>query len=370
MYFKALKREKYSKSREFLRKCTRVYDKRLLWRANLYLDECVNHTTGATIAGATDWNNRNPWYQDNSNLQNYNPWGISQTGGADVDGGQIDIQEWTRFDDSTGPGASLTALDNGEVYGSVAYSWAGADTPFHFNQDMLDQKDCINVFYRNVSGIWTNYYPNLPPVGAGNGETWPHTTSPTGNWDGYIFGSPTNNENHVWNPITISTPTRYPYTPNFTTYRDFIVGDHVDDETDIYTSYAAGLDCLGFIQRAANYPGNRYTTYELGYNRLSWLTTAWTWQGKATPEVWDINITTDEMHLIVPGDILYTPGHASIVLNIQYDGNEREVIPDNVTLIEAAYAGGSYMVVNHQTWGANYGGIAPGRSLGRLRTYE
>jgi hypothetical protein len=50
-----------------------VYNKKLLWRAQLYIDE-----------GANDWNNLNPW-DDPVN----NDWYVSQANGADVNGGQI-----------------------------------------------------------------------------------------------------------------------------------------------------------------------------------------------------------------------------------------------------------------------------------------
>jgi hypothetical protein len=97
-------------------KCAGVYDHKLLWRANLFLDE-----------GANDWNNLNPWYQPDSGQPDYNDWGISQADGADVNGGQITLHSFTRY------------WDNVTIDNAVAYSWGCCDSPFDFNDDMEDQ---------------------------------------------------------------------------------------------------------------------------------------------------------------------------------------------------------------------------------------
>ena len=66
------------------------YDKKLVWRAELYVDEGVIADTGAD-SGETDWNGINTWA-----FTQENTWDTSGNGH------QFDLESWTRFDDSAG----------------------------------------------------------------------------------------------------------------------------------------------------------------------------------------------------------------------------------------------------------------------------
>jgi hypothetical protein len=291
-----------------------VYDHKLLWRANLYIDERVNHETGAIIPGAVDWNNANPLIGD--------AWV------ANGNGGQISINSWTRFDDSTGAGAILNdGFDNQPAYGAVAYSWGGSDSPENFNADMQDQLSCLRQ----------------------NNPNWAFTTSPDGLWSGYRFGTPNNDANHTYAPISAQLK---PYTPGFRTWREYICGD----DQGIYTRYSAGDDCTGFIQRVASYQGNIYLLNDLAEHRLEW---EGTWNPAVDPDytntaggaigttyTWPI----DDWNLAVPGDVCIMTDHATIILKIVYTGTTRTTTKANIYFIEVAYAGGRYMAVNYQTW--------------------
>ena len=93
-----------------------TYDKKLLWRANLYVKD--------TSDGGRDWNDTHRWVAGNE-------WNRTESG-ATGDGGQvIDIAEFTNWP------------DNARVSGSVCYSWGNEDTPFEFNQHMEVQSALI-----------------------------------------------------------------------------------------------------------------------------------------------------------------------------------------------------------------------------------
>lgn len=93
-----------------------VYDKKMLWRANLYIDEGVGK----------DWNDAFPW-NDPAN----NEWFVSKADGANVDGGQIKIM----------PHTSL--YQNTLISDSVAYSTGGLDSFDVYNNKMASQQEAI-----------------------------------------------------------------------------------------------------------------------------------------------------------------------------------------------------------------------------------
>ncbi|MBN2532876.1 MAG: hypothetical protein JXB88_08295 [Spirochaetales bacterium] len=334
-----------------------VYDHKLLWRANLYVDE-----------GENDWNNVNRWTYAQGNewdkdWLDHDDDGVINEAGP-YNGGQIDIAAWTRFDDHTGPNAALTELDNGEVYGAVAYSWAGTDNPFDFNADMEDQKLAIRAWYSSINPYWDQNV-NPHPEWANYNDT----ISPDGLWSGYIFGMNGNDDSQP-GVLTFNTPTRYPYTPGYRTKRQFI--DEAD--TAIDTTYSAGLDCTGFIHKSASYQGNTYTLSNLSDTRVIWGGTAQSQAGGTIYSdycwpVYDQAEGVGNRNLIIPGDIVSLPDyhHGAIISKIIFNNNTRIIQAINVKLIESAYADGRYMVVNHQDWDTHY--ESTGR-LGRLITNQ
>ena len=90
-----------------------VYDKKMLWRANQYIEEPEARLQNL------DWNNAHPWNTNDSRISWYgkNDWL------GDTDGGQIPIQGWTRFNDDE------------DVNGSVAYGWGCFDSIIALNDE-------------------------------------------------------------------------------------------------------------------------------------------------------------------------------------------------------------------------------------------
>ncbi|MBN2532989.1 MAG: hypothetical protein JXB88_08860 [Spirochaetales bacterium] len=330
-----------------------IYDKKLLWRANLYIDE-----------GENDWNNVNRWTYAQGNewdkdWLDHDDDGIINEAGP-YNGGQCEIASWTRLDDSSVPGVDPDIYDNGEVYGAVAYSWAGTDTPFDFNADMEDQKLAIRAWYSNANPYWDQNMNPHPEWANYN-----NTIAPDGLWAGYIFGMNGNDDSQP-GVLTFNNPNRYPYTPGYRTKKQFVDGD----DPAIYTTYSGGLDCTGFIHKSASYQGNTYTLSDLSDTRTTWDGTI---QGQAGGTIysnhcWPVYDQEKDIlyrNLIVPGDIVSMPtqGHGAMVLSITYIEDDRTVQAAQVKLIESAYAEGKYMVVNAQSWQIPYNGV--GR-LGRL----
>ncbi|MBN2443013.1 MAG: hypothetical protein JXJ04_16765, partial [Spirochaetales bacterium] len=119
-----------------------VYDKKLVWRAQQYIDETKNPATGAVIPGVIDWNNehrwrwadaeRNEWDKDWEDVDNDKI--IDEAG--PYHGQQCIIKPWTRPYD---PDSEFHNYAIRKEYGSVAYTELGRDTPYDFNDDLTDQ---------------------------------------------------------------------------------------------------------------------------------------------------------------------------------------------------------------------------------------
>jgi hypothetical protein len=301
-----------------------VYDKRVLDRANQFIDETINPVTGATIAGAIDWN-----------------------GAA-----QLSIRPWTKWD------------DNASVYGAVAYSNGCADWVEHFNADMDDQLTAIRA--------------TIP--------AHPNTIAPNNNWDsvvldtdtlGYVFSNEVVNTVH-YQPRVINNVTYYPYKPGWTNYRMWTSNDYTGE----HVIYSAGVDCSGFLERCVSYADNQY---QLGERLSGDEIISGTWQANASGErlTWCISAkdmqyhrhTHDEIgtlswevtnrNLLVPGDILFRShaegdAHVVIISKITYPTKSRTITGGsaNVVVIEAtAGQNQEWHVMNTQKWsilGNNY----------------
>ena len=207
-----------------------VYDKKMLWRANLYVDETLNED--GSVSNKQDWNNLNPWIYDNN-------WNIISTGyklsitdqfqlvateenlsafinhndnivnGKKmftalnvVAGGQIvKISPWTRFDSTGSPLRSA----GGDVYDSIAYDTGGKDSPADYNLTLIEQQQAMRVnktpegyqlkeiitswpnltesnlyTYTFDPEKWTDYYPGT--VGENNSSTLSNRLSIANIW--------------------------------------------------------------------------------------------------------------------------------------------------------------------------------------------
>ena len=281
-----------------------LFDSKLLWRANLYIDD-----------GPQDWNNTHPWNAPPDAGWGVNEWFVSKQDGADVDGGQINIRPWTRFSDS------------GKVAGSVAYSKGCADAVDHFNSDMDDQDAALTA-----SG---------QPGGRANPTYAP--TQQKSVWSSYIFGVPftytypNGTKETRYNKPTYNGQSYPAYTPGFSSWRTNNGGyDAID------TGYSAGVDCSGFVQRCLKYNGSPYTQIPGVGGRLAW--------GDITPELIGpgfgganpdgfesdtYSYTIGDLNRLIPGDIVSCDGHVGIVTGIDYT-SDNQVIEGNVTILESA----------------------------------
>jgi hypothetical protein len=338
-----------------------VYDKKMLWRANLYVDETLNQDGSAS--GAADWNNLNPWNDPVNNA-----WYVLQANGADVDGGQIRIKPWT----SIYTYFNLTAFGPLEVHNAVAYSLGCDDTPAFFNQDLDEQKNALKTYYNSNNN--TTVAPNPAPGTNRNWATWTDTLAPLGEWENYVRANPANTTTAYSIAATGGT-VYYPYTPGFSSYR-VLNGDNPNYYFD-HTQYSAGTECQGLVTRAAGYAGNNYTANSSAENdRTTWIhTTGQGIIGLDTPAnwttvAWPITNTNDlQTSLVVPGDIIIINGHMGIVYKIEYAANSRNSAQSQIHILEAY--GRSMTVFSQRDWlsfyNATQGFVNPFCQIMRLK---
>lgn len=201
-----------------------VYDKKALWRANLFIDERIQ-ISGREQTPYIDENNNKiiPWdwndaYKWNINSGNHkNLWNINVTNWAFPeyngvmnipnttigDGGQVvAIKPWTNALSKV----SLTHYDRGQRFkianelapeeditigNAVAYSWGSVDSPFSFNWKMVKQKEALIAITNN------QLYETPAPTSATHSYTYDRitTTFRSGvnkRWTYYVFGEPKN----------------------------------------------------------------------------------------------------------------------------------------------------------------------------------
>ena len=314
-----------------------VNDKKLLWRANLYIDETLNED--GTASGNADWNNLNQWNSTD------NEW--RGTG----NGGQIDIQEWTRYD----------FTPDVPIYDSVAYSHGCADSPADFNLDMIDQRDTIRAWY-TVNPIQDN------STLTNTLKVWDNTLAPNGVWGisednatiNYRFGIPVTGSD-AYDYIILDTNNDdtneeyYPYTPGFSSKKN----NDDNNYESVHTCYSAGVDCSSFIQRCSSYLDNQYDANTIAELRNVWNNSypssnrPLEGEGGLLNSSWLISDT----NLIVPGDIIYITGlnvdqsrwwHFGIIDKINNIGINRQITSNNVFIIEAT--GYGMKVRKNRTW--------------------
>ncbi len=124
-----------------------VYDKKMLWRANLYIDE-----------GAEDWNKVHTWNVPAEGTDGGPVW-------WNGDGSQTAVQRWgnnewnKKADGTSGDGKQIVSIPSTKwCYGydnksqhvitkAVAYDHQGWDSPFSFNEKVESQKKLLNQWY-------------------------------------------------------------------------------------------------------------------------------------------------------------------------------------------------------------------------------
>ena len=332
-----------------------TYDKKLLWRANLYIDD-----------GATDWNNQNPWDAPLSlNEWNRDVSGNRMTG--DRAGKQvISIQPWTK--NNTGYMLELNERTTTlSVTNAIAYGWGCADEPFSSFAKLQEQKALLSTRYDAQGGLLPN------PIG--NAIPWNSSMAPNRNWANYLAETIT----------LIGGVTYHSYRPGYSTERRYgtIGQNNYNANANQYIRETAGLDCSGFVQRAARYTSNPYRLPDLSVTADSWTENnsaigrkntndmkpeavdyswlLWTHELRATLEEYPRQ--GDEVISgpvpVVPGDLMliYDAGrvttvHVALVQSVHHqpDGSVRF---SDIKVIEATSGfNRQYKVLNMQTlWG-------------------
>lgn len=352
-----------------------AYDHKMLWRANLYIDE-----------GAQDFNNLYPWRTGNEWNKIYDGRsllrGFARTEKrpnlgnlASGNGGQVvSIREFTRR-------KTAGVSDGGKITGTVAYSLGCHDSPFEYNNDMFNQEKVLE--YCNNNNISHTY---IDPINNGNVTTnyreylsLAHTSfAPSNNpedpldessdYKRYYHPTPLNGlpgevVDLSSNLFNYDGGQYFPYLPGWSV--------HKQDVPYWVNAISAGVDCIGFAQTSASYSGNRYKWDNLDWNHnphnsLTWdnefpsssveadptkrqdrlfphptvhYDDTWSWEIASPDEPDDPNDNTDDddIGMIVPGDIMYYTGHIVMVLSVEYDNNARTTSNGRIKFVEATY---------------------------------
>jgi hypothetical protein len=300
-----------------------VYDKKLLWRANLYIDE-----------GGGDWNDLHPWNAPPASGERapawwdsswgYNSWNLSGTPG--VPGGQVtSVAPWTRWND----GAT--------VLGAVAYGWGCWDSVSDFNKELNEQRDLIaQGRVPEHKNYQSSDFVRLQ---------WTYdSAAPDQSWQNYIFPGKKSVNNTVQYHKSLTQAEldgnqQHPYfvngsqasIPGLSTYWEEQDPPQYEYNQVLRTS---GIDCSGLAHQAALYDGSpyyvaknsssKYGTTTFGDNDEAALLirgTGWQLEDQANQAARERD--QDLVSRAVPGDILVRSGvHVVIVQEIEPAGDE------------------------------------------------
>ena len=295
-----------------------VYDKKLLWRANLYIKE----------AGGNDWNDIHPWNAPKSGDYDKKVWyGINEWK-EDENGGQTEICSWTRWSDDE------------SVIDSVAYGWGCDDSVKDFNDELNEQREAVKAYRAKpiTNGILSEKDKKILQLPMIEGET-----TALGNvWENYIIPNASLclevegkklKEKSREELYILSDKTNISV-PGLSTY-----WYSLDMKTSKYYKYeqaerTSGVDCSGLTGEVTQYSGNKYgiegkkgTTY-FATETLCMHSGGW----KLTSTNEDDREQRDKdrklLSYAVPGDILVVGGsHVVIIQDLNYE-RENTVITD------------------------------------------
>jgi len=318
-----------------------VYDKKMLWRANLYIAEEQN-----------DWNDQHPWIVGNEWNRTYdfskfanNQFDINnlETG----NGGQVlEIPSFTH---------SWRGEGNTDIDDKVAYEFNGTDSPFAFAYKMDNQKVILGEKYTS-GGVLKTENPNdtssygfkYTAPGSlhknyAHGSNYPYGASAAQDEDGAFKLSSQS--------LVVNGKTYYPYVPALESAMigsNDITPYNMDPKG---AGYGAGADCLGFVDRSAAYNENPYAWASNSLSQPLWggsrVTDGWPLLNNGDAVV----ITTHpdignpkNLEKIVPGDIFYYKNdsgdiaHILIVSDVNYGNSDsRSLSPEGITFIESTH---------------------------------
>uniref|UniRef100_UPI0003813F44 hypothetical protein n=1 Tax=Sediminispirochaeta bajacaliforniensis TaxID=148 RepID=UPI0003813F44 len=238
-----------------------VYDKKLLWRANLYIGE-----------RGEDWNDTHPWNSE-ENEWNKSPKSLN---GSDPDPSRMYTSAASDWVDGEGGQvikiATYTPVRNypgsNKVIGRVAYDYpansdesynnrVGVNSPFEFNRRMLDQQSKMETG-EAIATIWPPDGYTMEGMAEWGSTAAPGTSGPLWN-------------NYRKNPVA----NEYPGLPGIGLYFEDPAHATINDPKPTFPEIVdkdliehIGVDCVGFAKRAAGYSRDPYTW--TNYPEVSW----------------------------------------------------------------------------------------------------
>ena len=339
----------WSKEKDYIA----VYDKKMLWRANLYIDE-----------GKTDWNKKHPWNVPVNGSSGGPVW-------WDGDGSQTAAQRWGNNKWNTANGEQIKIVSctywdgNKKIEKSVAYGWGCRDDLTKYNNYLKKESDLIkkgrdelnqNQNEGNNNSQNINVLQNLSSDSAFNTLTWNESTvstyAPSDKWENYLFTKRTkkttsDNKTYYKYGTSTATDTQHKYyidgqthVPGLSTYWAYGPEEEIDYEPAQATNhYSIGTDCSGLVESAIDY-GNFYkansTTNKESENKLGCaglksssfeIRAAGEWKIEQ-PDSSVENKEEERILLshVVPGDIFVKPSspgaHIVIIQNLNYSGED------------------------------------------------
>lgn len=365
-----------------------VYDKKALWRGNLFISNNNDWNDVHTWDDSKDWIAENEW---NIDRIDYN---VNQNREEKGNGTQIiDIHSFSNI-----------LYKDHDIHNAVAYGFPEndttsncRDTPFEFNSKMEVQRKLLGYKY-NEHGVefkipknkWTEQHTtidtmseefyvtnvqDLPPDISFTDKdslmsikSWDRTTAPGSNWDNYDK-NPVQNidlylpglglirrgsyfENSAVAPSQEFKQTLFTL-PAGKTYA------HYNNGQQYWADRSAGLDCVGFAQNSAGASGNRwpdvnidrtypYTVEDSLLRGTDSKYYSYLIAGKSNSVMDDRGATylqVGDINLIKPGDIMYYTGlpsnsisgyHIMVVESVELDENGNINI-ENVSIIESTF---------------------------------
>jgi len=247
-----------------------TYDKKLLWRANLYIKE--DHS---------DWNDLHPWTIGNEwnkqydfdkllNICDTDNTNFSINTLVDGDGTQscLDIHSATY----------CYRRDNDlKVTNKMAYNLQGHDSPFEYNFKLDNQLAFTSNYFTDRAVFEEN--------SVKEGEKWNKHGAPNGDHSNYMHqkamylqkkissGTVGNYKNDMDSDakifhsdyLEIDSKRHYPYLPSLSNSIMGLYSNSLNSYPKPNTGgYGAGTDCIGFTERSASYANNDYTWLNIG----------------------------------------------------------------------------------------------------------
>lgn len=312
-----------------------VYDHKMLWRANWYIDE-------SNPPNGVDWNDAHPWIEGNE-------WNKNENGNI-VTGERAGKQTISLPD--------FTWITNNINKNAVSYDYNSHDSPFEFIKKMNNQQTILDHYAENNLG-------GAPFIEI---DSWNNTTAPDDIHQNYLFG-PNNTYGGGSNvkrvssvPVFIDSQNYYPYIPG------------LNNLSFTNLNYATGTDCVGFLQRSASYTDSPYYWVDNWDDKFFLKDREWgDSRGKTsyTYSIFSKMISKKnplggqslDLEKIIPGDIVYYDSlinaenenanwsHIMMVLEVVNTEDNRVVSPSDVKLIEATYStsGGFGKTYNQKT---------------------